>query len=204
VKNPVARLLATTLLAVLGTVGLTTLGATSASAHDSIVGSDPADGAELTGSPTQVVLSFSAEIQAVGNQVVVSDAAGTEVASGEPVADGSTATLPLPTLADGEYTVTWRVVSSDGHPIDGTFGFTVADPSPDATPAPEMTALEQPDAEASPEVTEGPAVDSDTEVLADGSEQGGLPWVGIIVAGVLGLVAGTVLVVRNKRRSRED
>ena len=35
--------------------------------------------------------------------------------------------LPPADLPDGFYTVDWRGLSSDGHPMQGTFGFTVAD-----------------------------------------------------------------------------
>lgn len=35
--------------------------------------------------------------------------------------------LPTADLPDGAYTVDWRGLSSDGHPMQGTFGFTVAD-----------------------------------------------------------------------------
>lgn len=35
--------------------------------------------------------------------------------------------LPPADLPAGAYTVDWRGLSSDGHPMQGTFGFTVAD-----------------------------------------------------------------------------
>ena len=35
--------------------------------------------------------------------------------------------LPPADLPDGDYTVDWRGLSADGHPMQGTFGFTVAD-----------------------------------------------------------------------------
>lgn len=35
--------------------------------------------------------------------------------------------LPPAELPDGAYTVDWRGLSSDGHPMQGTFGFTIAD-----------------------------------------------------------------------------
>ena len=37
--------------------------------------------------------------------------------------------VPVRHLADGTYTVTWRVVSADGHPVHGGFGFYVVAPS---------------------------------------------------------------------------
>ncbi|WP_370399769.1 copper resistance CopC family protein [Sulfitobacter sp. JB4-11] len=35
--------------------------------------------------------------------------------------------LPPADLPDGAYTVDWRGLSSDGHPMQGNFGFSVAD-----------------------------------------------------------------------------
>jgi methionine-rich copper-binding protein CopC len=35
--------------------------------------------------------------------------------------------VPVAELSAGVYTVEWRGLSADGHPMQGTFGFTVAD-----------------------------------------------------------------------------
>lgn len=209
VRNHVVRLL--TLLVT--TCGLAVMTTAPASAHDSIVGSDPADGAELTASPAQITLTFSEEIQPVGGQVLLVDSAGTQVAAGAPSVDGVTAALVVPALANDTYSVTWRVVSSDGHPIDGTFGFSVADPrAVDAEPAPEVTALDvpaEPSADATPDSVEpadpSPSADPTTSA-ADGAEGDGtsLPWPGIIVGGILGLGAGIGLLQLSKRRKNTD
>jgi copper transport protein len=37
--------------------------------------------------------------------------------------------VPVPGIRNGTYTVTWRVVSADGHPVHGGFGFFVGAPS---------------------------------------------------------------------------
>ena len=198
-RNPVARLLAL----LVTTCGLALVSTAPALAHDSIIGSDPADGAALAASPAQVALTFTDEIQAVGSQVVVADAAGAQVAAGAPAVVGTGATLPLPTLADGAYTVTWRVVSSDGHPIDGTFTFSVAavatEPSPDTTALDDPT--QAPAAEATDAATEAPAEPTDAET---GAEEPPLPWTGIIVGGLLGLAAGIGLLQLSKRRKKTD
>ena len=65
-----------------------------------------------------------------GNRVRVTDSAGNSLVEGKGDAKVSgntvTQTLNLKDLAaDETYTVTWRVVSSDGHPIQGTYRFTV-------------------------------------------------------------------------------
>lgn len=110
-----------------------TLATVPASAHDSLVSSDPADGATIDAATDGLALTYSAEILPQGAAASVTDAAGTEHAAGEPAVEGTTVTVPLSDLDPGEYTVTWRVVSSDGHPIDGTQTFTVAGDAPAAT-----------------------------------------------------------------------
>lgn len=203
VKNLVLRVLA--LLVALG--GLTTALAAPATAHDRIIGSDPADGSALTVSPTQIVLTFSDEVQQVGGQILLVDAAGTQVAAGPPAVDGTTATLAVPTLANGPYTVTWRVVSSDGHPIDGTFAFSVADPAAvGVEPAPEVTALdvpaEEPTTAPADETSAEPTPSTAPSTADDDADDDGLPWTGIIIGGLLGLAAGVGLLELSKRRAR--
>ena len=34
--------------------------------------------------------------------------------------------IPAAVLSDGDYTVTWRGLAADGHPMQGEFHFTVA------------------------------------------------------------------------------
>lgn len=103
-----------------------TLGQPTAVAHDSLVSSTPADGATLSNAPSRVVFVFSGRIQSDFAQVAVVDSAGENVIAGEPVVDGTDVRFPLPALADGQYQASFRVVSSDGHPINGSISFSVA------------------------------------------------------------------------------
>ena len=74
-----------------------------------------------------LVFSFSNDIMDVGTEIVVTDEAGKNVASGEPEVTGPNVRQPLDApLAAGSYQATWRVVSSDGHPIEGNFGITLS------------------------------------------------------------------------------
>ncbi|MGV8875767.1 MAG: copper resistance CopC family protein, partial [Rhodococcus sp. (in: high G+C Gram-positive bacteria)] len=57
-------------------------------------------------------------------------------AASEPVVDGSTVTVDLDGLGDaGEYTIGYRVVSADGHPITGSIPFQLTQASPAAAAA---------------------------------------------------------------------
>jgi methionine-rich copper-binding protein CopC len=109
--------------AALGTLVLTLVTllvalAPAAQAHTGLVSSDPADGAVLASAPANVVLVFDeAMLEAA---VTISDADGTVVSSPNSTVADATVTVPWPGgLPDGSYAVNYRVVSTDGHPVDG-------------------------------------------------------------------------------------
>ncbi|MBS3180356.1 MULTISPECIES: copper resistance CopC family protein [unclassified Pseudoclavibacter] len=130
------RRLAVTAIALLMACLLGFAGATPARAHDQLIASSPSPDASLDTSPPDITLSYSANIMEIGPMIVLQDAAGRDWATGEPVIDGTTVTSAVDdTLPDGAYTVNWRVVSSDGHPITGTIPFTVGDPTAADAPA---------------------------------------------------------------------
>lgn len=166
-------------------------------AHDELIGTEPADGAVLTTSPTELRLTFSAELLDVGSTVVLTSA-GTPATLPVTV-DGVEVTATVPeSLAPGEHTVAWRVVSGDGHPIQGTFAFTVGpgtdspsptDPPTAADPSPGATAS------ATSAVSPSPALDP-------GPGRSVLPVLTAVgAAGLLTLVTFLVLRRRASRRS---
>src|SRR5690606_13366847 len=135
------------LAAAVGTLlALTVAFAAPASAHDTLTGSSPKEGATVE-SPSEIELTYSGSVRLP--RVVVTDASGKEYQSGDPRAVDNKVTAGLDgVLPDGEYTVAWRVVSSDGHPIQGTYKFTV-EGAPTA-PAEPSAAAEAPAPEPSP------------------------------------------------------
>jgi methionine-rich copper-binding protein CopC len=105
--------------AVLGVVGVPT----AASAHDVLERSTPSDGAVVDTLPGTVELAFAEPPLAVGTQVVVTGPTG-DVAEGSPTIEGSVVRQKLAASAPGgDYTVSFRVTSDDGHPVSGTFSF---------------------------------------------------------------------------------
>lgn len=76
-------------LVVLG--GLTVALATSAAAHDTIIDAEPAQDAVLDTAPTQIVLTYSAEVLDLPAAIVVTDANGEVVVEGEPRVQGYSA-----------------------------------------------------------------------------------------------------------------
>lgn len=109
-------------------------GAPAAQAHDELTGSTPAEGDVLAEAPARVELTFSNNPAAIGSEVRVTGPDGADWADGDVEVLNNVATQRLrPNMPGGEYAVQWRVVSSDAHPIEGDFGFTVG---AGATPAP--------------------------------------------------------------------
>jgi methionine-rich copper-binding protein CopC len=118
------------LLAIAAAVGP----AVAASAHDSIIATTPADGAHVDAAPAQVSMVYTDSLIGVGAAVAVVDRDGTDWADGPVTLTGPDAVQPLRAgMPDGTYEVRWRVVSGDGHPIAGAYGFTVGDADAAAT-----------------------------------------------------------------------
>ncbi len=83
----------------------------------------------MTTSPTRIRLVFSEEIEASLGRIrlVAPDGNVTTLKSAGDPHDVSALIAPIPSpLGAGVYRVEWRIVSEDGHPIDGTYRFTVA------------------------------------------------------------------------------
>lgn len=108
-------------------LGTALLGAGPASAHDAVESTSPAAGATVPTPPAAVTLTLSNHPLALGTKIKVSDPAGTDWADGAVQIVDNTASQKLKAGAPaGLYTVQWRVASSDGHPIEGTFTFTAS------------------------------------------------------------------------------
>lgn len=206
-------------LALCTAMALALLGAAPASAHAQLVETDPADGERLDQAPASVELTFNEHIEQIGSQVVITDAGGTEVQDGDPQIDGPTLTQDLiDERPEGSYTVQWRVVSADGHPVSGEFTFEAAaaagaqadgaDASADdeGTDGAADDAAED-DATAGGEAAEDSADQAPAEEPADaapvaGEAQGSFPW-GLLFA-LAGVGVVLALVVRARRQLRDQ
>jgi methionine-rich copper-binding protein CopC len=129
--------------AVLGLLAVVLLPAAPAAAHAKLTGSNPQAGQLITADLAAVTLSFSGPVKAEVSTIVVAGADGVNLSNGPATAADVTLTQPVKALPPGQIKVTWRTVSADGHPIDGTFTFTngnpaAASPTP-SSPAPTAT-----------------------------------------------------------------
>lgn len=103
--------------------------AVSASAHATLIRTDPAHGAVLETAPERITFGFNESVLGVPTGIKVFDATGEEVASTASVR-GSELFVDLDEeVGDGTLVVVWRLVSEDGHPIGGSLSFSVGAPS---------------------------------------------------------------------------
>lgn len=182
------------ILAQLGaTAAAVILAASPAWAHASLTGTDPVDGAVLDAAPSQVVLQFNEEPLDALVDVVITDAAGDVVAMDAAQAGGTEVRVPFPAgLAAGDYTVAYRVVSADGHPITGSITLTLTQGAPSASEA----ATAEPvviDESAAAEVLAD--VQDNVEPADEGMSMATFIIVGAIAAAVL---IGVVWVIRRR------
>ncbi|WP_035795548.1 copper resistance CopC/CopD family protein [Kitasatospora mediocidica] len=127
------------MLVLLAAFGLVWAGpAQPAFAHAQVLGTSPANGAQLASAPSEIDMRFSEGvllvddgIQVVGPNGPVRPASSAQLDAQHP--DQLHLALPAG-LGSGIYTVNWRVVSADSHPVHGAFVFGVGGARPDRLP----------------------------------------------------------------------
>ncbi|MBV9312396.1 MAG: copper resistance protein CopC [Pseudonocardia sp.] len=161
------------------------LSAGTAFAHNVLISSDPGDGTSLSSGPANVSLHFDLPVQPSFNTVTVVGPDGGQYQNGPVKVDGSTVTVAVNSLGPaGRYTVGYRIVSEDGHPVTGSVSFVLTQagtghPAPaTAAPAPLPNAADSPR-----------------------GRGGGPLWLWVLGA-VLLIAGGAALVVRIRKHSR--
>ncbi|WP_026542067.1 copper resistance CopC family protein [Paenarthrobacter nicotinovorans] len=178
--------------------------AAPASAHDVAESTTPANGTAVAEVPASVSITFNNRPLAIGSGVTVT-AAGENWADGPVEIIDNQAVQKLREGAPaGEYTVVWRVVSSDSHPIEGTFTFTATagstTPGGSAGASPSVPASSS---AAVPTAGTGAPATGKSEPAADASQP--FPWsiVGLAVVAV-GLVIFLAVTARRKLAASND
>jgi methionine-rich copper-binding protein CopC len=100
--------------------------ASTALAHSTKEGTVPEDGAVLAVAPSEISILF--DEAATLTRVALTHSHGEdsdETRLDAPRIATDTATLDAPDLGPGTYTVDWRALSADGHPVNGSFSYTV-------------------------------------------------------------------------------
>ncbi len=130
-KMGVRRLVATVVLGAAAVL----LVATPASAHASLLESNPAPGEILQTSPKTITLSFTEPVSTSLGALRVFNSESKRVDAGDVEIRNNVVELALPKLDDGSYAVTWRVTSEDAHPVTGAFAFQIGNVGNASSPA---------------------------------------------------------------------
>ena len=111
-----------TIIASVATIGL--LSASPAFAHAALKVSAPQSGATVA-APQTLSLTFSEKVRLTQVKLTADgkDVSGVQVDRAAPAAPSFN--VPLPKLAPAKYEVRWSALGDDGHPVNGTFTFTV-------------------------------------------------------------------------------
>jgi copper transport protein len=99
-----------------------------ASAHAVLDNSVPTSGATLEESPLQIVLDFDETVESSLGYIKLFSSSGKRVQLPAVKADASDASIVRvvpPTLAQDSYVAVYRVISADGHPVEGAITFRV-------------------------------------------------------------------------------
>ena len=174
---------------VLALTAATLLGVTTAaSAHSELVTSSPNDGQVLRKAPDSVSLTFNEDVQQSGGAIVVTgpDNKRYDVASGFAVV-GTTASVPLRTATvSGQYAVSYRIVSADGHVVEESYAYRVTLPGSSTT--------------AEPLVTTAPLA---ADPVPASDDSGSVSTVWVLGLGAIGLVLIAAIVSVALRRRRD-
>ncbi|NQX25997.1 copper resistance protein CopC [Microbacteriaceae bacterium VKM Ac-2854] len=188
-------------VAVVAGVGLALAAAVPAQAHNYLVSSTPTAGDTVTEQPATVSVTTNDNLLNLGDdgtaaaiQVVGPD--GLYYGDGCTTVLGPTASMPAELGAAGEYTVTWQVVSTDGHPVSDQFSF-------DWQPAQGQTVGEgsatAPDCNGTVSVQTAVPSEESPSGTAEPALLGDVLWIGGGLLAVVVAVGVTLLILRRKR-----
>ena len=117
--------LATLSLSVAAIIGVSS----PALAHSDELKTSPEQGSTVEAGRIPITLTFGEELltgdESISHEVVVANEAGDLIPALCASAEGFDLSTAAAIDQPGKYTVTWRTVSADGHPVDGTFDFNV-------------------------------------------------------------------------------
>lgn len=123
------------------------LSPTSAQAHAELRSSDPADGAVLASMPDSISLTFGEDLLQLGDEEIsktlLTGPGGENIRLGALTVAGAILTVQVNEdegsegYEPGSYTLDYRVVSGDGHPVTGAISFEIN--AANETPAAEKT-----------------------------------------------------------------
>jgi len=115
---------------VLSVVSLLSFLMPAALAHSELVSSNPSASANIEQLPEQIELEFNEESLNLGsgNSISIMTPSGEDIGMGDASTEGAKINRLLNTTSEtGQFQVTYRVVSADGHVLDGSFTFNLSE-----------------------------------------------------------------------------
>jgi methionine-rich copper-binding protein CopC len=178
------RGLRTTVVALAAVTAWALATAQPAATHNVLIDTTPDKDSTVQSQPGTVELVFDQYVEDQFAQVAVLDAEESPFHTGEPTVEDNVVTQAVNDLPDGDYTVSYRVISADGHPVSGTFDFSVA--------AGTVPSADEP----------GPPAENDAVVGNTDDGVNGTAVTGLIVFAALAALA--LFTARNRRRLRRS
>lgn len=111
---------------------MTLFQSSSVEAHSTLLEMEPAENIVIQDPPSSLKLRFNEPLEHDLAMITVYNWNAKPVFTGNPDGDVERAPLlefSLPKLEQGTYTVKWSVVSADGHPVSGSYAFSVGQPT---------------------------------------------------------------------------
>jgi len=162
-------------------------------AHSYLSGSQPTDGEVKTEPVQEITLNFDGKIMEGSFLDITTIKGDTIEVTNIDIGDGYlTGTVAEP-LANNDYIVNWSIISADGHPLEGTFSFSVNVPI-----------VTEPTEEANEEqLSESNAVEeanvSNENGQVDEEESNSFIFVVLVIAVIVLIVCSAFLVKRKKK-----
>ena len=100
----------------------------TASAHNVLKSSTPADGSTLDRSPSELALDFNGQVRLVKLSLKRSEES-IDVGFKPDLTAATFFAVPVPRLASGAYSLEFSVIGEDGHTVAGHFNFGIGMPA---------------------------------------------------------------------------
>lgn len=173
----------------------------SAQAHTTLTASTPAEGEVVKEMLEEVQLTFGTTIEQGSTMVLQGEDKTYEFEGLEVAGDMMSGTI-AEELANGAYSVQWKIIGADGHPIEGEIPFAIdIKTTEEPVVENEGTADEEPAVEEEGTAAEEPVVEEQTneQAAAGGEEESNALVMVLIVAAGLLVVAGLFTLFKKKQ-----
>jgi copper transport protein len=179
--------------------------------HATLLSSEPAKGSTVASSPERIYLVFSEEVEPSLGRIRLVGPDGRVVAlesTGDPRNVSALMARVTTPLDRGTWRVEWRIVSEDGHPIDGDFTFAVGAPGTAGPAAPSPPGDEAHDTTPAAPSTAAVSTMADSATAAPSSAMDDVPLLPALLrglgVGVLTALAGLLFFLETRRdRARQ-